>query len=98
MTRQASLSPQAREELLDAAQFYAFESPALRERFLAAFEAALAQLETHPLSGSALRGEMRRLLFRGFPYSLIYGLRGDETRIYAVMHHHRRPSYWRERK
>lgn len=98
MTRHASLSPQAREELLEAAHYYAVESPALRERFIAAFEAALARLEAHPLSGSVLRGEFRRLLFRGFPYSLIYGIRGDETRIYAVMHHHRRPSYWRDRK
>ncbi len=98
MTRRTSLSPQAREELLEAAQFYALESPALRERFLAAFETTLTQLEALPLSGSILRGGIRRLLFRGFPYSLIYELRGDEARIYAVMHHHRRPSYWRDRK
>lgn len=98
MTRDASFSPQARAELLEAAHYYGGESPALRERFVAACEAGLAQLEAHPESGFHLRGDFRRLLLRGFPYSLIYGIRGDEIRIYAVMHHHRRPSYWRDRK
>ncbi|MEO8198772.1 MAG: type II toxin-antitoxin system RelE/ParE family toxin [Thermoanaerobaculia bacterium] len=98
MTRYASLSPPARAELLEAARYYGGESSALRERFLAAFEAALDQLEAHPMAGSVLRGETRRLLFRGFPYSFIYGVRGAEIRIYAVMHHHRRPSYWEGRR
>ena len=94
MTRTLSFNEQARSELQEAANYYGLESPALRVGFLDAVDAGLAQLLSHPESAPVVRGTVRRMLLRRFPYSLLYTLRPGEIRILAVMHQSRRPFYW----
>lgn len=94
MTRTLSFNGQARGELRKAARHYGLESPTLRIAFLEEIDAALAQLLAYPESAPVVRGTIRRMLLRRFPYSLLYTLRPGEIRILAVMHQSRRPFYW----
>jgi toxin ParE1/3/4 len=93
-----SYSPEAREELLEAIQYYESESPGLGAAFLAAIQEGLDQLQAFPQSAPVVSGRVRRLVLNRFPYSLIYSLPGEEIRILAVMNQKRRPYYWRGRK
>jgi plasmid stabilization system protein ParE len=94
VTRTLSFNEQARNELQEAAYFYGLESPVLRVAFLDAVDAALDHVRQFPESALVVRGRVRRMLLRRFPYSLLYTLRPGGIRILAVMHQSRRPSYW----
>lgn len=89
-----SYSPQARRELVEAADYYEGERPGLGSAFLDAVDEALEQLARHPESAPLVRGRIRRKPLRRFPYSLLYSIRRDEVRILAVMNQKRRPFYW----
>ncbi|MGH8646592.1 MAG: type II toxin-antitoxin system RelE/ParE family toxin [Gammaproteobacteria bacterium] len=90
---------QAREDLLEAAQFYqAYASTEFVQALFTEFERSVNLLLQYPALGSLWRSGRRRLLMRRFPYSLIYRIAGEEIRVLAVAHHSRRPGYWRGRK
>ena len=86
----------ARQELANAIEFYAAEAPALAEDFVEEFEAAVHQLETLPQSGAPYHHGTRRLLFRRFPFSMIYRVKSDRIEVVAIAHQRRRPDYWVE--
>jgi plasmid stabilization system protein ParE len=89
--------PDAAEELAEATSYLADRSPHAAERFLADIAGAKTLLLQFPNVGSPIRGNLRRLLLRIFPYQLIYSVDGGETRIHAVAHLKRKPEYWRKR-
>jgi toxin ParE1/3/4 len=93
-----SYAPEAREELLEAIQYYENESPGLGAAFLAAVQEGLEYLLQFPKSAPILSGKVRRKVLNRFSYSLLYSLRGEEIRILAVMNQKRRPFYWRGRE
>lgn len=45
-----------------------------------------------------LEGEIRRCLTNRFPFGILYSVEADRVLILAVMHLHRDPGYWRERR
>lgn len=91
------LEPEAAEEFAEAAAYLADRSAQAAEGFLADVAATEELLLQFPNVGTPLRGGLRRLLLRTFPYQLIYRVVGDEIRIYAVAHLKRKPGYWRKR-
>ena len=88
---------EARDELLDQIDYYTAENRAVGERFRLAFEAALAQAIAYPEAGSPTWRGTRRVLVRGFPFSVVYRYRDDVITIVAVAHHARRTGYWASR-
>lgn len=94
MSFTVSYTPEAREELLEAAEYYDLESPGLGASFLAMVDKALQQIVLFPKSAPIVRGRVRRKNLQRFPYSVLYSLRGQSIRIVAVMNQKRRPSYW----
>ncbi len=59
---------------------------------------ALDRLSQFPEMGKTGARNTRILALHSFPYSLIYRLQGDVTRIIAIAHHSRRPGYWVNRR
>ena len=95
----ASVSPEADQELTDAAVFYAREGGAeVGLAFIAEYERVVALLCAHPELGALWKNSRRRFPLRKFPYSVIYYARADEVRVVALAHHRRRPGYWASRK
>lgn len=87
----------ARLEFLAEVVYYTEAQPGLGERFAAAVEEATARAVGFPLSGSPSPAKTRRIIVKGFPFSIFYRSESDEIVIFAVAHHARRPFYWQSR-
>lgn len=87
----------ARLEFLAEVVYYNAAQPGLGERFVTAVEEAAARAVAFPLSGSPSRAKTRRIIVKGFPFSLFYRPESDEIVIFALAHHARRPFYWQSR-
>jgi hypothetical protein len=94
--------PEARLELVAAAQHYEDERPGYGAKFRQEYEQRLERALTlfrsgapFPLSDEAI--EVRSFGFHGFPYSLVVAEVGGLRTVIAVAHAKRKPGYWRER-
>ncbi len=89
--------PLAEEELAHAAQFYEQQAAGLGGAFLDEIERAVNRAVMAPHAGAPLREGLRRQFVRRFPFSVLYRIDDGTIFILAVMHHRRRPGYWRGR-
>jgi toxin ParE1/3/4 len=87
----------ARQEMLDAVNYYELQAPALGEDFLNRIESALIEISNDPERWPLIFSGIRRRLIRRFPYSILYRVDSDAVVVLAVMHQKRRPEYWRTR-
>lgn len=93
----------AREEIREAAEYYAAISPELGNAFKRELRQLLRRVSVMPLawptggaSGASGAG-LRKCLLSRFPYMVIYAPLPDEVLVLAVGHQHRKPDYWRDR-
>jgi hypothetical protein len=88
----------ARRELLDTVAWYETQRQHLGTEFSQAIAEALRKIEerpaTWPLIGSA---GLRRYIVRRFPYTVIYGIDGDQAVVVAIAHMKQKPGYWQGR-
>jgi plasmid stabilization system protein ParE len=91
------IHPQAFQDINDAFNWYAGESPRQAERFQLAVREALSRIEEFPKAWPPCRHGMRRYVLSGFPYIVLY--RTDERGILiaAVGHGKRKPDWWLDR-
>jgi len=89
--------PDAEYEFMEASQRYESRVSGLGERFIDELEGLKELLLRQPRIGVHIGGPFRRVVFRTFPFSLMYAI--EETRIWvvAVAHQSKRPGYWRAR-
>lgn len=87
----------ARVELLAEIIYYNNAQPGLGIRFEAAIEEAAARALAFPRSGSPSRGNTRKVIVNGFPFSLVYREQSDGIVIFAVAPHAKPPFYWNSR-
>jgi plasmid stabilization system protein ParE len=89
--------PAARDEFVAAAAYYDSALPGLGHRFVSAVRRATDFALSHPQAGSPRVPGARRVQVSGFPYEVVYQVRGDSVEVLAIAHQHRRPGYWQER-
>ena len=89
--------PAAQDEFAAAAEYYETAVPGLGNRFLVAVRRTTEIALQHPDAGSRRGTSARQLVVIGFPYDIVYRVRGEIVSVLAVAHHHRRPGYWRAR-
>jgi toxin ParE1/3/4 len=77
----------ARLELLAEVVYYNKAQPGLGERFTAAVEEATGRALAYPLAGSPFPFNTRRVIVKGFPFSVIYRPEQDGIVIFALAHH-----------
>lgn len=93
-----SLAPEAEQELVEGALFYAREANAkLGQAFISEFERTAALLAEQPHLGAIWHGQIRRLPLRRFPYSVVYYINTAGVRVLALAHQSRKPGFWRGR-
>lgn len=87
-------------ELTDAVRWYEGRRTGLGGQFFDAVTSTLDQIQQHPQIGRELphRGEARRMLVFGFPYSVVYRERAEVIQVIAIAHAKRRPDYWKRRQ
>ena len=94
-----SFHPESEWDLREAAEHYKERAgTALSQALFTEFEYSIQLLMQHLLLGALWLNGKRRLVMRHFPYSVIYTVADEEIRVLAVVHHSRRPGYWRKRK
>lgn len=89
--------PEAEAELLAAAAWYETQQGDLGKRFLAAVRDSLVRIQMNPRLFPLVDDEIRRCLTRTFPFGLLFQVEPDKIVIWAVMHLHREPGYWKNR-
>ena len=87
----------ARVEFLAEVIYYNELQPGLGERFTTAIEEATSRAVAFPLAGSPIRFNTRRVIVKGFPFSIMYRPEQEGIVVFALAHHARRPYYWRPR-
>jgi plasmid stabilization system protein ParE len=81
----------------EAYLWYQRQRAGLGEEFLAAVDAALRDIATHPKAYPVIHRETRRALLRRFPYAIFYRVYGETIIVIACMHGRRDPIRWKSR-
>jgi plasmid stabilization system protein ParE len=89
--------PLAQEEAEGAYAWYAERNLAAANLFLDELDTAVARVREAPHRWPRIRQDIRRYVFRKFPFSLVYRVRSYAVEVIAVAHHRRRPEYLRQR-
>lgn len=87
----------AREEIREAADYFAAISPDLGTAFKRELRQLMRLVGTMPTAWPSVGTDVRRCLLTRFPYLVIYAPLPGELLVLAVGHQHRKPGYWRER-
>lgn len=87
----------AREEIREAAEYYAAISPELGNDFKRELRQLLRRVGAMPLAWPPSGAGLRKCLLSRFPYMVIYAPLPGEVLVLAVGHQHRQPGYWRDR-
>jgi plasmid stabilization system protein ParE len=90
--------PEAELEMIDAAAWYESEQKDLGKRFLTCVQDAVNRIELNPALYPVVVPDARRCLTRTFPFGVIFRVKPDMIVIMAVMHLHRDPDYWKNRR
>jgi plasmid stabilization system protein ParE len=88
------LHEDAEAELLEAAGWYESRSAGLGHAFLGEFERCAHLIQASPAAFPVASGEVRHMLFRRFPYRVLFVAEKNRIYVLAVAHHKRRPGYW----
>ena len=89
--------PLAADEVEAAERWYRERNEIASGRFQRELERAVERISERPEAGSPYLSNTRRILFRRFPFFMVYRVRGGDLEIVAVAHARRRPGYWRTR-
>src|SRR5262245_14716734 len=89
--------PEAYAEMLESARYLEGKTAGLGFDLIDAVQDAARRILRFPASGPVERGNIRKCLVPGFPFTLRYETHSDHIFIAAVMHQHRRPGYWQSR-
>jgi len=90
--------PLANQDVIEAATYYARESPNLATAFLDEVDAAAKRVRRNPLAFEVVGHEIRRCLLHRFPYGFYFRIVPEYIRVLAVKHHSRNPDYGMERR
>ena len=89
--------PEARDELWEAALYYASQEEGLGVRFRQEVAHVIQRVVADPYLWRERAGGYRRVNCPVFPYYIAYFIRGEKLLIAAVAHGHRKPNYWKHR-
>ncbi len=96
--RPVILTPMARQELMNARDWYEREVPGLGRNFRVAVESVVERIATNPGQFPVVYKNIRRALLRRYPYALLFIVEADDSlTVIACFHGSRDPVRWRTR-
>lgn len=90
--------PEAKAEFFAAIDYYEKCDPGLGADFALEVRSTIRNILSFPNAWPILEDDLRRSQTRRFPYGIIYAHDEFEIYILAVMHLHRDPKYWKDRR
>jgi hypothetical protein len=91
-----ALAP-ARLELDEALAYYADIHPDLAETLFKEVIRSRKLIEQFPFAWMNMGLGVHGFIVRGYPYTIVYEVQGEDVWVIAYAHHKRRPGYWRDR-
>lgn len=85
------LRPEARREISEAQAWYEARAVGLGFEFVRAVDAAIGKASRMPLAFPAIDADLRHVVLRRFPYSIVYHAAPSELVVVACFHHRRNP-------
>lgn len=98
MTPRLFVRKAAKADVAVAFEWYEAHRAGLGEDFAEQVSAVYAAIEEHPLRFPIVLDDIRMALVRRFPYVIYFVVLPRHTSVIAVMHGHRRPQVWRQRR
>lgn len=89
--------PLAAEESQAAELWHREQDEIASTRFQRELARVLNVISERPWADSPYLDQTKRVLFRRFPYFIVYRPRLEDVQVIAVAHARRRPGYWRKR-
>ena len=90
--------PEAEADIRAAYLWYEEQVPGLGSEFLRCVDACFANIRRNPTLYPIVHKQIRRALFRRFPYCAFYVIRDDITQVLACLHAKRNPATYKTRK
>ena len=87
----------AREEVIEAQDWYEREAPGLGRHFREAIDALIERMSANPRQFPIVFKDVRRAVLRRFPYSLFFVMEGETLLVIACFHASRDPAQWQKR-
>ena len=102
MTLPVRPNAEAEEDYRYYIRWYEDETVGLGDRLWSEIQAATDLIAGYPAIGEAvrgmrIRGVIRRVPLRHFPFLLVYREHPDHIEVVALAHTSKRPNYWRQR-
>jgi plasmid stabilization system protein ParE len=97
MTPRLSFRKRARAEVLEARDWYEARSPGLGLEFARTVDATLALVQRMPEAFTPVRGEVRQVVLRRFPYTILFAYEDDEIVVLTVHHDRQAATRWHKR-
>ena len=98
MSRRVVVRPRARTDIETASFWYETRQPGLGIRFVNELDRLFERVEESPFQFPEIEGGVRRGLLRRFPYGVYFAPEPERIVIIAVLHLHRHPETWKQRK
>jgi len=92
-----SFHPEAEAEFRAAIEYYEDQEAGLGYDFSLEVLATIRSIVAHPTAWPVIEEDVRRCLVNRFPFGVLYSLESTGVLVVAVMHHRRRPDYWKVR-
>lgn len=84
-------------DLTNAMRWYEERREGLGDEFLSSVDGAVASIRARPESFPKVRGEIRRVLLRRFPYAVYFLLEPHAIVLLSIFHAKRDPKGWQDR-
>jgi len=92
------LHPEASAEALKAKLYIREDDPLQADLFAEALQHTFARTRSSPELFPKFSADFRKARVEKFRYAVIYRNQDDGLLVIAVMHLHRKPGYWKNRK
>ena len=89
------LTPQAVQDLEDAAAYYHDQAPGIDASFLEEVRTVLDAIRKSPEAFGQYDAKTRMKMTHRFPYVVFYHEAAQEIAVLAIAHGSRRPGYWK---
>jgi len=91
------LQPAARQDLIDALNWYEARRPGLGDRFMKAVTRTMNLISSSPEMFPIVYRDVRRALVRPFPFGVFYRTHPESIHVLALLHGRRDPGTWQSR-
>ena len=83
-------------QLIKAKAWYDKQRPGLGAEFARSLESSVNRIARNPFAAPAVYEDVRRVLFKRFPYSIYYLVQGDTLIVLSCLHTRRAAIEWSE--